>query len=57
MKTERYEVKKIVKFGLMCGYKIWDNKESKFLPWHFEEHEEYLAESRCKLKNALNSNK
>lgn len=57
MKTERYEVKKIVKFGLMCGYKIWDNKESKFLPWHFEEHEEYLAESKCKLKNALNSNK
>jgi|LakMenEpi03Aug12_release.lakeMendotaPanAssembly.Ray.scaffolds.fasta_scaffold3583312_2 hypothetical protein len=53
MKTEKYVVKKIVKFGLMCGYQIFDTESKKYLPWFFDEHEEYLAESKCKLKNAL----
>jgi hypothetical protein len=55
MKTERFIVKKIVMFGLMCGYKIYDTHTKKYLPWSFDEHEEYLAESKCSLKNALNS--
>jgi hypothetical protein len=55
MKTKRFVVKKIVKFGLMCGYQIYDTHTKKFLPWSFDEHEEYLAESKCSLKNALSS--
>lgn len=55
-KNKRFEVRKIVKFGLMCGFKIYDTKTNKFLPWHFEEHEEYLADSKCDLKNALAEN-
>jgi hypothetical protein len=50
---KRYTVKESVKFGMLFGYKIYDNKEKEFTPYEFDEEEKYRADSRCELLNAL----
>lgn len=53
MKGKRFLVKKVIRFNLIFGYKLYDTQTCKYLPYHFEENEEYLAKSKCELKNAF----
>jgi hypothetical protein len=54
MTTEkRYTVKESVKFGMLFGYKIYDNVEKVFTVHEFDEDEKYRADSKCELLNAL----
>lgn len=53
MKTPRFEVRQLIKFGLLMGYYIWDNKEQKALPYDFDEDEEDRANTKCELVNLL----
>ena len=52
--TPRFEVKTKVKFGMICGYYVYDNQEKKSLAFDFDEDELYKAQSRAELSNALN---
>lgn len=52
--TKRYTVEKVIKFGMLFGYKIYDNKENKSTVYDdYQEHEFYKAESKAELMNAL----
>ena len=56
MKTEnRFIVREVVKFGLLFGYVVYDNKEKETLPYEFNEDEKQRAESKAALKNALHN--
>lgn len=50
---ERFIVKKRIKFGMLFGFYIYDTIERKDIGFEFDEEEEYLAKSKCELKNAL----
>lgn len=54
IETPRFEVKTKVKFGMVCGYYVYDNKEKKSLGFEYDEEELYKAQSRVELSNALN---
>ena len=54
MKTERFIVKQVVKFGMLFGYVVYDTKEKKNTPFQYDEDELYKAQSRAELSNALN---
>jgi hypothetical protein len=50
---EPYVVVEIVKFGLLCGYKIKDTRNGRYLPYEFDDSQKHEAERKCELKNAL----
>lgn len=54
MKTERFIVKKVVKFGMLFGYVVFDTVENKNTVFSYDEDELYKAKSKAELKNALN---
>lgn len=54
MKTERFIVKEVVKFGMLFGYVVFDTVENKKTAFEYEEDELYKAQSRAELSNALN---
>lgn len=54
---KRYIVKESVKFGMLFGYKIYDNTKKTFTPYEFDEEQKYKADSRCELLNAINEKK
>jgi hypothetical protein len=37
IETPRFEVKTKVKFGMICGYYVYDNQEKKSLAYDFDE--------------------
>lgn len=51
--TKRYIVKPRVKFGMIFGYVVYDTIEKKNLAYEFNEDEEFEAEKRAELSNAL----
>lgn len=53
-KTERFVVKPVIKFGMLFGYKVYDNekKESTMFD-HYDEDEEWKAKSKADLLNVL----
>jgi hypothetical protein len=53
MKTERFIVKEVIKFGMLFGYVVFDTLENKKTAFEFDEDEKYKAESKAALKNAL----
>lgn len=52
--TERFTVKQIVKFGMLFGYRVYDNLNKKPTGYEFDEESKWRADSRCELMNALN---
>lgn len=50
----RYEVKNIIKFGMIYNIGIYDNQKKEFTAFEFDETEMHLAVSRCELMNLLN---
>lgn len=54
MKTERFIVKEVIKFGMLFGYVVFDTVENKKTAFEYDEHEFYKAQSRAELSNALN---
>jgi hypothetical protein len=57
MKTKRFVVKEVVKFGMIFGYIVFDTKENKRLPYDFNEDEKHKAETRAELSNAFDLRK
>ena len=53
MKTQRFVVKELVRFGMLFGYVVFDTKEKVNLPYEFDEEEKHKAELKAELKNAL----
>jgi hypothetical protein len=53
MKTERFIVKQVVKFGMLFGYVVFDTVEKKNTPYEYDEQDFYRAQSKAALKNAL----
>ena len=53
--TERFTVKQIVKFGMLFGYRVYDSLEKKPTAYEYDEDEEYRANSKCELMNALHN--
>ena len=51
--AKRYTVKKRVQFGMFMGFVIYDTLNKVSLSYDFDEDEEYRANSKCDLKNAL----
>lgn len=49
----RYEVKDIIKFGMIFAIGIYDNKEKQFTAWQYDESERHIAESKCELMNCI----
>lgn len=54
MKTERFIVKEVVKFGMLFGYVVFDTLLNKKTAFEYDEDEFYKAQSRAELSNALN---
>lgn len=54
MENKRFTVKKVVKFGLLFGYVVFDTLKNQNLPFEYSEDEFYKAQSRAELSNALN---
>jgi hypothetical protein len=52
MEDLRFTVEKRVKFGMVFGYFIFDNQLKVSTGLEYED--EYLAQSKCELKNLLN---
>lgn len=52
-KQERYTVEAIHKFGMLIGYKIFDNRERKYLPYEYDDDQKDKAATRAELSNAL----
>ena len=52
--TERFTVKKIVKFGMLFGFRVYDTLKKESTSYEYDEEEEYRANSKCELLNALN---
>lgn len=50
---KRYTVEEIHKHGMLFGYKVFDNKEGKYLPYEYGDDEKDKAETRAELSNAL----
>lgn len=50
----RFEVKEIIKFGMLFGYVVYDNQNNKKTVFEYDEDDKYKAESRAELMNALN---
>jgi hypothetical protein len=53
MKTERYIVKQVVKFGMLFGYVVYDTVKKINTPYEYDEHDFYRAQSRAALMSAL----
>jgi hypothetical protein len=53
MKTERFIVKEVIKFGMLFGYVVYDTFEKKSTCYEYDEHDKFRAESKAALKNAL----
>jgi hypothetical protein len=53
MSTERFIVKKVIKFGMLFGYVVYDTIEKKNSPYEYDEHDFYRAQSRAALMSAL----
>ena len=53
-KTERFTVKQIVKFGMLFGFRVYDNSIKKSTSFEYDEESKWKADSRCELMNALN---
>lgn len=54
-KTERFVVKPIIKFNMLFGYRVWDNKKQKSTIYdHYDDEEQWRAQSKADLLNALN---
>jgi len=51
--TKRFIVKEMIKFGMVFGYRVYDTKEKRYLPFDFDEDEKQQAETKAELKNAL----
>jgi hypothetical protein len=51
---ERFTVKKIVKFGMLFGFRVYDTLKKEKTFYEYDEEEEYRAISKCELLNALN---
>jgi hypothetical protein len=55
-KTERFVVKPRIKFGMFYGFKVYDNlKEKSTVFDHYGEDEEWRAQSKADLLNAVNA--
>jgi|LakMenE01Jun11ns_1017448.scaffolds.fasta_scaffold8040271_2 hypothetical protein len=53
-KTERFIVLPVVKFGMLFGYRVYDNTEKKSTVFdEYNEDEEWKAKSKADLMNAL----
>ena len=53
--AERFTVKQIVKFGMLFGYRVYDNLEKKSTAFEYDDESEWRANSKCELMNALNN--
>jgi hypothetical protein len=53
MKTERFIVKPVVRFGMLFGYVVYDTVEKKNTPYEYDEHDFHMAQSKAALKSAL----
>ena len=53
METERFIVKKVVRFGMLFGYVVYDTIEKKNTPYEYDEHDFHRAQSKAALKSAL----
>jgi predicted negative regulator of RcsB-dependent stress response len=55
--TERFIVQPIIKFGMLFGYRVYDNLEKKSTVYdEYNEDEEWSAKSKAGLMNALYNN-
>jgi len=55
-KTERFVVKRVIKFNMLFGYKVYDNQKQKSTVYDdYSEDEEWRAQSKADLLNALNA--
>jgi hypothetical protein len=52
-KSDRYQIKDVVKFGMLFGYKIVDTKDFNETVYEYGEHELSKAQSRVNLMNLL----
>ena len=52
MKTQKFAVEKIVRFGLLFGYKVVEVATGETIR-EYNEDEKHMADSRCELKNLL----
>ena len=52
--AERFTVKKIVKFGMLFGFRVYDTLKKEKTCYEYDEEEEYRAISKSELLNALN---
>ena len=52
--TERYYIKKVIKFGMLFGYEIIDTKDYFETLYEYGEDELLRAESKVRLMNLLN---
>jgi hypothetical protein len=49
----RYTISEVIKFGMLFGYVVYDNKENKKTPYEYSEDEKWRAESKAELLNAI----
>jgi len=53
METQRFKVKKVVKFGMIFGYVVYDNLKKENTAYEYSESEKYLADSKAERLNLL----
>jgi hypothetical protein len=54
--TEKFQIKQIVKFGMLFGYKIINTKDqNQDTGYEYSENELHKAQSRVELMNLLNN--
>jgi hypothetical protein len=55
--AERFIVRPIIKFGMLFGYRVYDNLEKKSTVYdEYNEDEEWRAKSKADMMNALYNN-
>jgi len=53
-KTERFVVKRVIKFNMLFGYKVYDTQKQQSTVYDdYSEDEEWRAQSKADLLNAL----
>ena len=49
--TNRFEVRDVIKFGMLFGYVVHDNVTHKNTPYEYDEDDKWRANSKCELLN------
>ena len=52
-KVDRFTVDKVVRFGMIFGYEIYDNLEKKRTGYECDCEDKWLMDSKCELLNLL----